>query len=165
MPIVSCQICRSDFYSKPNWIKHGWGKYCSMECKRIGQKNGVFKNCFICGKKTYKTQKDLRKSKSGKFFCSKSCQTLWRNKIVFVGQNHANWKGGEFTYRNAILRTNKPQICKRCQFEDKRVLVVHHLDKNRMNNDPANLIWLCANCHMLIHHDINEMRQFMEALV
>jgi len=30
-------------------------------------------------------------------------------------------------------------------------LHIHHIDRNRKNNDESNLICLCASCHMKIH--------------
>jgi len=50
------------------------------------------------------------------------------------------------------MKENKIKpICSKCGFEDKRVLVIHHKDYNRKNNNINNLIWLCRNCHYLIH--------------
>ena len=46
----------------------------------------------MCKQEVYRTPGDIRESKSGKFFCSKTCQTNWRNTNVFVGVNHKNWK-------------------------------------------------------------------------
>jgi 5-methylcytosine-specific restriction endonuclease McrA len=43
-------------------------------------------------------------------------------------------------------------ICKRCGTEDKRVLEAHHIDSNRKNNTIQNLVWLCRNCHHLVHN-------------
>lgn len=108
--------------------------------------------CNICGKKVYKSQADLKKSKSGMRFCSKSCQTKWRNTIVFVGNNHANWKTGVTAYRRLLDATDKIKECALCSSKDTRVLIVHHLDHNRSNNNIDNLTWLCCNCHFLIHH-------------
>lgn len=52
-----------------------------------------------------------------------------------------------------MLGRNKiPKICTLCKTEDSRILAVHHIDKNRRNNDLKNLIWLCHNCHFLVHH-------------
>ena len=47
----------------------------------------------------------IKKSKSGKYFCTKKCQTIWRNKILYTGENHSNWKDGESAYRR-ILETS-----------------------------------------------------------
>lgn len=164
MPFVSCQLCSKQFYAKPNWIKVGWGKYCSRGCTHASQKKGNWLTCFICKKAIYKSPKEIARSKSGNFFCSKSCQTLWRNS-VYIGPNHSNWKSGEKSYREIIIRSNTTQECKRCKINDNRILAVHHLDRNRQNNKLENLVWLCHNCHYLIHHDKKEDKLFMEALV
>lgn len=56
-------------------------------------------------------------------------------------------------------------MCFRCRVSDIRVLAVHHADENRTNNGVENLIWLCHNCHYLIHHDILEKKRMMETMV
>lgn len=165
MPQVKCKICRKEFYAKPNWLKRGWAKYCSKACQYISQKNGRWVKCHICEKTIYKTSRELKRSISKKYFCSKSCQTTWRNKEVYIGHNHSNWKNGESTYKNILLRSNAPKICKRCGEKDVRVLIIHHLDHNRKNNEIKNLVWLCGNCHILIHRYREERRKFMETLV
>jgi len=152
MPLVYCKICRKRFYAKPSWLKRGWGKYCSAKCQHESCLTGKFVFCSICGKKIWRAPRKIKHSKSGKFFCNKSCQTLWRNK-VYSGPNHPLWKGGYYQeYRSFFLQSGVTQKCKLCGNEDKRVLVVHHKDKKRNNNKVKNLIWLCLNCHHLIHH-------------
>ena len=152
MPLVNCRWCNKKFYSKPNWIKLGWGKYCSVKCRALSQQRGKMVVCFTCKKESYKSPKALTGSKSRKWFCSKSCQTLWRNSI-FIGEKHGNWKGGENSYRERLLHTKVEQICLFCKLNDIRILAVHHLDRNRQNNKLENLVWLCLNCHYLAHHD------------
>lgn len=151
MPIVKCKICSKEFYGKPFFLKKGQAKYCSSRCMHVASKTGELVKCFICEKETYKTKKELRVSKSKKYFCSKSCQTKWRN-TEFIGEKHSNWKGGEFTYRDILKRNKTPEICKICSNKDSRVLAVHHIDKNHKNNKIGNLVWLCHNCHHLVHH-------------
>lgn len=162
---MNCKICSNSFYAKPNWIRRGDGKYCSVACKRKAQKTGTVVQCFICKKEVYRARRHLLHSKSRKYFCGKSCQTIWRNTMVFVGPNHANWKNGENTYRRIMLRNNLPQICAKCRSQDKRTLTVHHIDKIRTNNSLRNLAWLCHNCHFLVHHYIEERGKFLEAMV
>lgn len=164
MPIVYCQICKKDFYSKPSWISRGVGKFCSAKCSHISRKNGKDVECFICKKIVYKPLKALKHSKSKKYFCSKSCQTKWRNS-EFVGEKHANWVKGLFSYRGILTRAGIPKICKLCKTIDERVLAVHHIDFDHKNNDVNNLAWLCQNCHFLVHHYKDELKKFMEALV
>lgn len=152
MPYVVCNKCGNHFYAKPNWIKRGWGKFCSRDCVFANQRKGKLITCFICEKEAYKSPKELVRSKSHKFFCGKSCQTIWRNKIVFIGENHANWKYGESAYRRILTTNGKSLICKLCNNRDERILTVHHKDRNRRNNKIENLVWLCHNCHYLVHH-------------
>ncbi|MDD2807364.1 MAG: HNH endonuclease signature motif containing protein [Patescibacteria group bacterium] len=146
-----CQECKKEFNTKPSQLKLGFGKYCSMGCSRQAQKTGKFVLCYTCEKPTWKTPKDLKKSKSGYFFCGKSCQTLWRNK-KYTGKNHPNWQGGEFSYHRIMKEHNISAECKECGMSNKKVLVIHHVDHNRKNNTIANLMWLCRNCHYLIHN-------------
>lgn len=160
MPMVGCQQCAKQFYIKPNRLERGWGKYCSNECKNLGFKKGSMFTCFTCQKPVYKSKQDQRRSRSGKFFCSKSCQTKWRN-LVFVGERHANWTGGESSYKHIMRRAKVPPVCKKCKTVDVRVLTVHHKDRNRKNNALSNLIWLCHNCHFLVHHHKSESKGFL----
>ena len=161
MPIVKCKLCSKEFYGKPYFLKNGWAKYCSPACQYKGRRNGKNIPCEICGKETYKQLRKLEKSKSGKFFCSKSCQTTWRNS-KFIGSKHANWKSGLFAYRSVLKRHKIPQVCGLCKMVDSRVLAVHHIDRNRLNNDLSNLAWLCHNCHFLVHHDNVERQRFAD---
>lgn len=165
MAIVKCGICKKEFYVKPSHLKRGDGKYCSIVCSVVARRRGKFVKCFICNKKVWKMPRHLKNSKSGKYFCNKSCQTVWRNSIVYVGPNHPNWKGGNFIYRELLFKSGGEKICKRCGNKDFRLLTVHHIDKNHKNNKLNNLAWLCYNCHALIHKDTDECRRFMEVLV
>jgi hypothetical protein len=160
MPIVSCQQCSNKFYVKPNRLLRGWGRFCSNECKHEGFKTGSILACSVCSKPVYKSLKDQKGSDSGKFFCGKSCQAKWRN-LIYTEERHANWKGGESSYKAIMRRTNLPIECAKCKTVDSRVMAVHHKDRNRNNNALSNLVWLCHNCHFLVHHYKDEMSGFL----
>ncbi|OGD23336.1 hypothetical protein A2Z10_01435 [Candidatus Azambacteria bacterium RBG_16_47_10] len=162
---AACAICKKEFYAKPSWIRKGWGKYCSKRCQFEGQKNGEIKQCFVCKKEVYRSWKSLEGSESKKYFCGKSCQAIWRNTAARTGPDHPNWKGGESSYKDILMRSRQLKACRKCGIKDKRVLAVHHIDHDRKNNMIGNLAWLCHNCHYLIHHDITERQRFMETLV
>lgn len=162
--ILKCKICKKSFYSKPSWIKNGGGKYCSLLCKYKSSKKGKNLPCFVCKKVTYHPSGRILKSKSKKYFCGKSCQAVWRNSY-FVGKKHANYISGRATYRTILTRNKVPAVCKLCKSTDRRIMAVHHLDKNRNNNKVENLVWLCHNCHHLVHHYKNEAQRLMVAIV
>ena len=162
--IVSCKQCGSDLKTKPSHIALGFGKYCSRACSSEASRKGKNVICHVCGTTTYKQQKDLKRSKSGKLFCSKSCQTQWRNQ-VYVGRKHGNYKTGKSSYRSALKRSGAKQVCCRCRENDTRVLAVHHIDRNRNNNSIENLMYLCHNCHHLVHRYKNEEKKLMATMV
>lgn len=140
----------------------GWGKYCSKECHYLSMKSGSYVKCETCGKSTYIHLTRLNHSKSGKYFCSKSCQTIWRNS-QYIGPKHKLWKGGVSSdfYRDVLERKKTDKKCKLCGIEDNRVLAVHHIDYDHSNNKIDNLAYLCHNCHQLVHLDKKENLKFL----
>ena len=163
MSIVSCLVCRKEFYVKPSHLERGWGKYCSKSCQIKSQFKGKFVECSSCGKSVYRSPQSILRSNSGKYFCSKYCQTMWRNS-VYVQEKHSNWKNGESAYRYILIRSGLKRECCLCGFSDIRVLSAHHKDHNRSNNKVENLTWLCLNCHYLVHHD-REIEEKMRKLL
>lgn len=160
MPYIPCKVCDTPRYVKPSHIRVGWGKFCSKTCQYTAQRTGTVFICTTCGKDVYRNKSDQHRSNSETYFCSKSCQTTWRNKR-FVREKHKNWVNGESSYRDALKRASKKMWCEKCSILDTRVLAVHHKDKNRKNNDLQNLIWLCHNCHFLVHHYPAESHGFL----
>lgn len=152
MPRVKCEICLKEFYVKPSHQKLGWGKYCSIKCRSKSQFKGQNVSCFICGKEIYRSPRMISRVKNGKWFCSKSCQTIWRNG-VYVEEKSARFVNGESAYRRILIRSGKERVCLICKINNERVLSVHHVDHDRENNKIGNLVWLCFNCHFLVHHD------------
>ncbi len=81
MPKVKCRVCKKIFYIKSNWLKRGWGKYCSRKCQYKSQLKGKFVVCAYCGRRVYRSLAELRrKSKAGVYFCNLSCHCAWKNK-------------------------------------------------------------------------------------
>jgi hypothetical protein len=76
------------------------------------------------------------------------------------GENNGNWKGGigclpyGFEFTRALkkaIRERDNNICQRCgktPEQNKRTLQVHHIDHNKMNNDPQNLVTVCNTCNV-----------------
>lgn len=84
-------------------------------------------------------------------------QTKHKLSLAFQGEKCNFWKGGisfrpyavdwTRTLRRSIRERDKYTcfICKEMQTE--KVFSVHHIDYNKLNCDPKNLITLCSSCH------------------
>jgi 5-methylcytosine-specific restriction endonuclease McrA len=59
----------------------------------------------------------------------------------------------EVARRPKLYRPYKTNHCERCGVvpNDPGRLHVHHIDRDRRNNDPANLMTLCRSCHRAEH--------------
>jgi len=116
--------------------------------------------------KRYKFTAEHRKklSKAGKknaYWKGKKLPLEIRKKISKAnsGERHGNWQGGRRPHpptfsgflKNTI-RERDNYMCQVCGKNNKsldRKLCVHHIDYDKKNNDPLNLISLCDNCHGL----------------
>ena len=51
-----------------------------------------------------------------------------------------------------LIRDRDGHVCQLCgEPEENRKLDVHHIDHDRTNSDPFNLVSLCRSCHIGIH--------------
>ena len=75
-------------------------------------------------------------------------------KQKISGKNNHNWRGGKsfqsYGFEWTVLlkhsiRTRDFFVCQICK---KNGWQVHHIDYNKFNCDPKNLITLCRSCHM-----------------
>ena len=145
-----CETCKEEFYVTPSHIRthknNGTNiRFCSKKCYAIGATG--------TGNPFYgKTHKEdaIRKMMRHK------------NRQTFKsGKNNPNFIrfGAEYGYRGShrlwwrkyLIETVKK--CEHCGNTDKRVLVIHHKDRNKKHNERDNLFLLCHNCHAIIHWD------------
>lgn len=74
-----------------------------------------------------------------------------------TGPNHPNWRGGSSRYPRgwnrefkAVIRNRDGYRCQICGVDEitsDRVLCVHHIDYDKTNLQPNNLVTLCRSCH------------------
>lgn len=131
--------------------KHNWNFYCK-DCKDVGRRKRITLTCAYC-EKVFERIPSAKRGKNGLSFCSKSCAASYNNSHYRIGPNNPNYIDGNRKgtyYINVAFRTYKSK-CTMCGLEEECCLEVHHIDKNRKNNESDNLIILCANCHSRIH--------------
>lgn len=139
-------------YHKNNPIKYWLGKIFSKKHLRNLSKAQT-------GRKHPQEVKDkIRESNLGKIVLEstrKKQSDYWKGRMV--GDKNPNWQGGKsfepyaIDWTNTLKRSIRErdfytcQICKEPQGDI--ALPVHHIDYNKKNNNPNNLITLCKSCH------------------
>jgi len=86
-------------------------------------------------------------------------EKFYESREVVSGEEHHWYRdgscldseyGGEFDERLKFQIRQRDQTCQMCgktEEENGEALSVHHIDGDKENNDPQNLIALCRNCH------------------
>lgn len=69
------------------------------------------------------------------------------SKRMYGEGNPAYLNGNSLRYIRRRLSRTKPAVCEWCGTTKK--VQVHHVNHNKENNDPDNLMWLCGPCNRL----------------
>lgn len=121
--ICICAYCGKEFEVAPHY--GGTHTYCSVACATAAKRVEHIPNvkCFVCGKPIYIKPSRIRRSKSGKFTCSKECMGKMRS-MIFIGDKNPN-------YRNEVLS----YYCNN-GFKYQRIKVHNHPYKGRQDYYP-----------------------------
>ena len=163
----NCLQCNQLFDAPQKEVNRGNGKYCSLSCSskaRAARRSleqcqpNVF--CAQCSKHFYKNQSQQKNSKSGLFFCCRTCkdraQKIGGIEAIQPPHYGTSTTGLSSTSRR-IAFSNHPLLCNRCEYKEVvEVLQVHHKDRNRLNNEPDNLEVLCPTCHLVEHFNAQD---------
>lgn len=137
--VSTCGICGSSF--KHISSRSNKAKYCSRSCyyKSLRNKGSVRKNCVQCGTE-FGTSPSHNKD-----FCSVRCTR--DHQMLDTTQPKTFAVARKWMLRRGLLNS-----CADCGYaEHKEIIGVHHIDENRHNNNPSNLVALCPNCHSIRH--------------
>ena len=110
----------------------------------------------------------------------KIIETKRQRDLIYSGERHPMWKGGisKEPYSFGFDKKLKEQIKKRDKYrcqqcfrhqdelftkKGKKVsLKIHHIDFNKKNTDPMNLISLCSSCHSQTNYNRDDWTNYFQ---
>ncbi len=125
-------------------------------------------NCVICGREFKRFESQMKDSTNKLFVCSRKCANILQQKYGFhKRERNANWRNGiskepypfEFDEKlKNLIRKRDGYVCQLCGKTEKteiknihRRLTIHHIDYNKRNLNPINLITFCNACNLRVN--------------
>lgn len=155
--MVHCENCGKSI-ERPRWhlrkVKH---HFCDFKCAgewathngiRRGANNGHYNTitvpCTGCGESVSKPH-SLIMRRNGRVYCPNCVGLIRKGRKGY-------YEGYPLVFNETLrakIRKRDKYICQLCQKHQNETgtLHVHHIDYDKDNNDPANLISLCNECH------------------
>lgn len=120
--------------------RNDWDK--QKQANRNFGKHTDFKvECHNCNDEFTVNEREKLFPQKERYFCSLQCANA-------TGGKAKREKYGLKQYAS-IAKSYYEEKCVVCGYNE--VIDVHHIDENRQNNDPRNLVILCPNHHALLH--------------
>jgi len=158
---IKCFFCKLKFLKKAKTIRKT--NFCSITCrKKYFHSRNKIVVCYFCDKEFSRQKLQLTISK--RHFCSQFCYGRYRAK-KFIKNKNFNWKGGiarlpyPYEFNKELKMKIKERDKLRCQICDVPeselifALHVHHIDYDKKNINPKNLVSLCKICHLKTNFD------------
>ena len=128
---------------------------------------------------------NLSKAKKGKPFSEihrSNLAATWQNPEVYTkrsvshkGDRNPQWRDGlsfepyapEFNDKlKEQIRKRDNYTCQICRIPENGIkLHPHHIDYNKKNNDPSNLISLCRSCHAKTNFNRNWWTKYFQVII
>ena len=145
-----CRICGKRFWVWASVANENKYFYCSKKCFHARPLRTFKRKCKNCGKAFSATPSQVKLR--GANFCSRGCIVKY-----YTGKKSHFWAGGksfepysaEFNniLKRVIIERDNYQ-CQECHKNLKhRFRAIHHIDYEKKNCNPNNLIALCRKCH------------------
>jgi hypothetical protein len=154
-----CKHCNQEFNYNRTTDKANHSKHCSSNPKRQESYNklkqlskirfdlklGEIKNfdveCACCKTIFIVEEREKQFPSRKEYYCSRKCSNS-------IGGKAKRDKHGITQYSTIAKKYYKEQ-CIVCGFDE--IVDVHHIDRDRENNNPKNLVFLCPNHHYVLH--------------
>ena len=173
---VDCDFCGKKIKKYLYWIKHHKHHFCNNKCRgkwfsqflsgenspnwiRAGVK------CDCCGKIVKKIPANIKGYKH--HFCNKKCRGEF-----FKGENNPCWCDGRSNEPYPLyfddnlkeqIRRRDHYVCQECGDKSNgRKLDVHHIDYDKFNSVPSNLITLCNPCNLKANYNRDDWSKYYQ---
>jgi hypothetical protein len=172
----SCEICGKHYQVKP---VHSASRFCSLQCVGLSQRGKCNKQveklkrveleCEVCGVFCW-----IPASHVGRYHCcSKKCSYVRRSRLT-KGSGNPSWAGGvsrlpyPWNFRNisrAIIKRDGERCWNpACSGADRR-LTTHHINYEKSDCRPINLICLCSACNSKANFGRERWMQFYQSIM
>lgn len=147
-----CKHCKQEFDYKGSqranhsrWCdknpkRNDWDKHKQVD-RNFGKYKDFSVSCHNCQNGFTVQEREKLFPQKERYFCTIQCANA-------TGGKAKREKYGLVQY-TSIAKQHYDEKCIVCGFDE--VVDVHHIDENRQNNDPKNLVFLCPNHHALLH--------------
>jgi len=141
-----CENCKTKFKEFTSRVLEGKGRYCSLACQREANPargGSIERQCETCEMPFWTSPAVLARGEGR--FCGRPCAML--------GENNPQWTGGHTVeyppeWNRALRRQIKNRDKRQCVIcGEQNGLDVHHIDYDKQNCDPSNLVTLCHPHH------------------
>lgn len=166
--IVNCDQCGKELKRLPKHVSET--NFCDGECYstwqhtgRKGEANPGWKprlviKCDQCGRPIERLPKKVKETN----FCDRNCQNEYHSERMsgegnsqYIDGTSSEPYGPEFSEElREGIRDRDGRRCVRCgmpEIDNGRRLDVHHIDRDKKNNDESNLVSLCKDDHSRVH--------------
>jgi len=166
-----CAYCGKKI-KKSLWrIKNNKNHFCNEKCQHKFS-NKIKTKCSYCGKNIKVPPWKMEQYKS--HFCNVKCHRAWmkiqENKPGWIDGRSFKPYGIEFNIKlKKFIRHRDNYTCqnKNCNIPEKECVTklnVHHIDYNKNNCDPINLIALCRTCNLRANGDRDYWKQYYQKI-
>lgn len=140
----SCKVCSEPYLTSMR--KDRQSDFCDHSCRQIGKYNHMYDKLH-----SKETKRKMSESHSGR-------KHTMEHIISICGSGNPNWRGGvsyddycPIWFDKEYKKDIKERDSYTCQnpdcFGNSNNLTAHHIDYNKKNCQPKNLITLCISCN------------------
>lgn len=162
---INCKECGKEHLIRIRKQKLDY-EFCSLECARIFKvRNGNTELCCAWCKTSFmRRYAHTKLSRSGLYFCTRKCKDE-AQKLGGIKEIQPPHYGTSQIVDYRALFDESELHCTRCGYNEFTCAVeIHHIDKDRNNNDKSNLIPLCSCCHMAYHRGAWDIKEILGSM-